>query len=346
MNKRILFIGAVNLNRAPKGGEEYKNQVLHHYLNEKEEVVVFDTHQWKKRPLMVIKMLLTLIIGKYSTVLISASSYSTYRLLNFTSRFNYIQKKVIYAVVGGYFPEGVRTGKYKASAYTNLKKIIVEGRQMKKDLADCGLSNVAVLPNFKDFPINLPDSLPISENTGLTRFIFLSRIQEEKGVSIISEACRILHREGWGEKFNVSYFGYIEPSFADKFREQMGPNEQYEGFLNLMDDPVQGYRQMASFHAMLFPTFWKGEGFPGAIIDAFVAGLPVIATDWNMNLELVEHESNGLVIKPHEAIALADAMKKMIGDGKLRHQMALTCKKSATTYHISKIGPELIKYLH
>ena len=30
---------------------------------------------------------------------------------------------------------------------------------------------------------------------------------------------------------------------------------------------------------MLFPTYWHGEGFPGIVIDAFVAGLLVVATD-------------------------------------------------------------------
>lgn len=64
------------------------------------------------------------------------------------------------------------------------------------------------------------------------------------------------------------------------------------------DKSVEAIRD---YYALLFPTYWKGEGFAGTIIDAFSAGLPVIATDWNCNGEVVEHMVSG-ILYPKEKI--------------------------------------------
>lgn len=41
---------------------------------------------------------------------------------------------------------------------------------------------------------------------------------------------------------------------------------------------------------MLFPTYYSGEGFAGTLIDAFSAGVPVIASDWKYNAEIVNED--------------------------------------------------------
>jgi glycosyltransferase involved in cell wall biosynthesis len=92
---------------------------------------------------------------------------------------------------------------------------------------------------------------------------------------------------------------------------------------------------------MLFPTYWQGEGFPGAIIDAFVSGVPVIASDWNMNREIIIHEKNGLLVPPGDAMSLALAMKRMIFDGELRIKMGKRSNEFARKYHVDYVFPQL-----
>jgi glycosyltransferase involved in cell wall biosynthesis len=62
-----------------------------------------------------------------------------------------------------------------------------------------------------------------------------------------------------------------------------------------------------------FLSYWKGEGFTGVIIDAFIAGVPVIATGWNMNTEIIEDGINGFVIPPNDTVSLAN--KNGVGYG-------------------------------
>ena len=114
------------------------------------------------------------------------------------------------------------------------------------------------------------------------------------------------------ENFQVDLYGKIDAAYKDKISAEtkLLSNLAYKGFLKL--DTAAGYDTLATYDMMLFPTYWHGEGFPGVILDAFIAGLPVIATEWNLNVDLIQDGYNGLIIPVHDARALADAMKKVI----------------------------------
>ena len=83
-------------------------------------------------------------------------------------------------------------------------------------------------------------------------------------------------------------------------------NANYNGLLDLRTN--EGYDTLATYHAMIFPTYWKGEGFAGVFIDAFIAGLPVLASDWAYNAEILSGEQLGLVYATHDVTALANTI--------------------------------------
>ena len=37
---------------------------------------------------------------------------------------------------------------------------------------------------------------------------------------------------------------------------------------------------LKNYFALLFPTYYEGEGFAGTLLDAMAAGVPVVASDW------------------------------------------------------------------
>jgi len=54
------------------------------------------------------------------------------------------------------------------------------------------------------------------------------------------------------------------------------------------------------------------EGLSNALLESMAAGLPLVATDVGGNPELVYEEVNGLLVPPHNPVALADALLKII----------------------------------
>lgn len=337
--KRILFVGAVNENALPKGGEEYKNQlILDKLKRESIELIYMDTIEWKKSPFLVIKLIFNVLLLHFDSVVISASSVSTYRLLNFIQWIKpSLLNKTTYLVIGGYFPEGIRSKRFDWRSYKNLKKIVVEGNLLlEKVLANSELSNVVVVPNFKTFP-----NLVIETSNTLVdtfRFVFVGRISMGKGVLEILDAITKLNKTN--KEFVVDFYGPIEEEF-----DFDSEKANYCGFLDFQNHPEKAYSTLSKYDCLLFPTYWKGEGFPGVIIDAFIAGLPVIATDWNMNSEIVEDGINGFIIPPKDAHSLANKMMWVMENKDILKETGTRNQERANDYHIDQIWPNLFEII-
>jgi len=336
---KLVFIGAINQGNPPKGGEEYKNQLLINKISVSfSDAKIIDTFQWIRSPKVWFTLFLDILIRRLDIVLISASSVSTYRLLNLMQWVRpSLMRKTTYLVIGGYFPEGIRSKFFDWKTYKNLKNVVVEGDLLRKTvIANSGLSNVRVVPNFKTFSNLLLQSNEKSENN--FRFVFVGRISNGKGVSEILEATKILNKSN--KEFYVDFYGPVEQEFDFDSNKT-----SYCGFLDFQNDPEQAYTKLASYDCMLFPTYWKGEGFPGVIIDAFIAGLPIIATDWNMNSELIEEGVNGFIIPPNDTVSLADKMLWVMQNRDILKEIGTRNQERANDYHIDRIWPKLYEII-
>ena len=71
------------------------------------------------------------------------------------------------------------------------------------------------------------------------------------------------------------------------------------------------------------------EGMPVALIEAQLAGIPVVATDVGSNAEVIEDEVTGLVVEKDVA-DLAHAVSRLISDGDLRERMGIAAMDRAS----------------
>lgn len=72
-------------------------------------------------------------------------------------------------------------------------------------------------------------------------------------------------------------------------------------------------RHLPSLDLLVLPS--RFEGFPLALPEAMLAGLPVVAADVGSVAEAVVHEETGLLIRPTEdPKALADPIRRLLGD--------------------------------
>jgi glycosyltransferase involved in cell wall biosynthesis len=73
--------------------------------------------------------------------------------------------------------------------------------------------------------------------------------------------------------------------------------------------------------ADVFVLASRWEGLPLAIIEAMMAGLPVVATRVGGVPELVEDGVTGVIVPPRDSEALAAALKRLLADPGLRSRM-------------------------
>ena len=83
----------------------------------------------------------------------------------------------------------------------------------------------------------------------------------------------------------------------------------------------------------MFPTYYAGEGFAGTLIDAYSAGIPVIASDWKYNSEIV-NESVGFVYKTGDQGAFVELLKTIVADPTIMLQKKSLCLREAEKYMI------------
>jgi glycosyltransferase involved in cell wall biosynthesis len=65
----------------------------------------------------------------------------------------------------------------------------------------------------------------------------------------------------------------------------------------------------------------QAEGFSNALLEYMAMGLPTVATDVGGNPEVIENGRNGLLVKPNEPAALADALLSLLENPQFASQL-------------------------
>lgn len=334
--KDVLFIGAMDLPNLPKAGDTVKNQYLLEYLKSYRTVDYVDTYCWRKRPLLLFRIIWKVLIGRYKAIVYSVSNVSAYKLTKvFTSM--PIQSRLIYFMIGGYTPIKIASGEYSAAPFKKLDKIIVEADKVVDLYKNVRLTNTLRVYNFKPYTF-VPEINHC--HTGIVKFVFLSRITEMKGAFLTLNAVKKLNTLGLEADFCVDFYGTIDQEIEERFLYEISTlqNAYYKGFLNLKDE--SNYTILSDYDSMLFPTMHLTEGFPGVIADAAIAGVPVIAAEWNYSEELLVEPKCGYVVQKGNVNSLADMMMYVINNRSENDSLRANCIKQAEKYKMSNVLTE------
>ena len=337
---KLVFIGAVNHGNRALCGETAKNQALITHLSKLGcRIVMIDTFGWKRTPRVLLRVIYHLLVNRERTLIISAATNSVYKLIKLIRIF---PRKGIayYFVVGGNFAQCMHNGRYSSEPYKLFTKIFVQGKQMVNSLQESGLTNVEYLPNFRSFPGSAGevDYNGILGAHRVIKLVFVSRIHESKGVFLLLNAMEQANTKNYLlDRYTVEFWGPIDHTIEAHFRSRLEslPNAHYMGVLDTQS--VHGYSTLSQYDAMIFPTHWVGEGFPGVVIDAFVAGLPILASKWNLNTEIIEDGVLGILFEPKDETALVQALVRVINDPELLRAMSHRCKEESLKYHTDSV---------
>lgn len=334
-NKKIVFIGPMAKGRGLVGGDVVKNFYIVKYLSSYcPSLVVIDTNKLRKSKIEIIKSVYYVLRNIRSSFIISTAPPGAYTIFRL---FRYLPiKNMIYWVIGGSFANHIRNKKYPASLYKKLSFIIVEGKSMQNVLEQYDFKNVITLPNFKKIEY-IPKKNWERKDTQICKFVFLSRISPLKGCDYIVEAAKILNQRGLEKSYTIDFFGKIDVDYQSSFEESLRSfsHIRHNGFLDLRVN--DNYDELAKYDVMLFPTYLPGEGFAGILIDGFIAGLPIIATKWNLNADIVEDGKTGTIVPVHHVEALADAMERYINNPQMIVEQGKNAQSMAMKYDMDAL---------
>lgn len=96
---------------------------------------------------------------------------------------------------------------------------------------------------------------------------------------------------------------------------------------------------LVDYDCFLFPSWY--EGFSGALVEAMLVGIPIIASDIPMNLEAVSHEETALIFAVNDPYLLADQLKVAIDNPDRMAMLGIEARKKAIEkFSIVKIARE------
>jgi len=335
--KKVFICGNFGYLTNQLDGQTVKTRVLKDELNKRlgsEHISYTDTSYLKSNALSVIFRIIKNFI-RNSHLIIMPDTKAFKFLVPFFVLFKR-NRDIRYVVIGGWLPDYLRGNAFYTKLVSKLDKVYVESKAMKDALENIGLTNVEILHNFRYF-----DQQPIrtSEPEEPYRFIFFSRVIKEKGVDLAIHAVRRINHEFGKEVIRLDIYGPVQKDYEEELRNLMaGDSVVYKGMLQQNEI----HRTLAHYDVMVFPTYYSAEGFPGVIIDAYISGLPVIASNWKYNGEFVVDGKTGLLFETNNLDDLCDKIKYLINNRHVLLNMRMNCYQEAWKYHADNVIPEII----
>lgn len=168
-------------------------------------------------------------------------------------------------------------------------------------------------------------SAPSGKNeqpSDVTRLIYVGRLCEEKGVLALLKALAMLTNNQQLSPFMLDVFGdgdeaYVKELYGFVQANRLDTLVTFHGKVP-QDELIRRYDRA---DIMLIPSIWK-EPFGLVVAEAMARCLPVITTNIGGPAEIVTHEIDGLLVKPDDAGALAEAVLRLVDDHLLRTHMA------------------------
>lgn len=331
MRGKIGVCGHYAKQQTAYDGQTVKTRVFCHELEQimgKENVLIVDTKGWRKHPVSLVVDVMKLFIHCENIVAMPADRginiiIPMFCFLNFL-----FHKKTHYVVVGGWLPMYVKRKFILIKCLHSFHGIYVETMKMKKMMEKYGLKNVVVMPNFKHLQtIDLKEAY-FEGKTKPYKLCTFSRVMKEKGIEDAILAVKKVN-EKKENTFTLDIYGSIEPQYREEFTKLLSQCPPYIKYCGIVPYGAST-SVLKRYFSLLFPTYYKGEGFPGTIIDAYAAGLPVIASDWHYNSEIVKHKNTGIVLKKEQK--LFEILEEVSKNPDMLNSMRNNCLDEAKKY--------------
>jgi len=158
--------------------------------------------------------------------------------------------------------------------------------------------------------------IPLPEPDGITVVVLPARLLWDKGVGVLVEAARLLHKQ---IQVRVALVGEPDkgnPAAVDESVLRGWVDEGTVEWWGWQADMRDVYHKS---HIVTLPSM--GEGVPTALLEAAACGRPIVATNVPGCREVVVHGQNGYLVPANDPHALAGTLTDLIKDKALRSRM-------------------------
>lgn len=176
-------------------------------------------------------------------------------------------------------------------------------------------------------PNGIPDMMRDKEikkyRHDVPHILFLSNLQESKGVIDLLDALSILKDKGYS--FVCDFVGGETAEIdADRFRwevEERGLNRQVVYHGRKYGEEKEAFLRDADI--MAFPTYYHNECFPLVLLEAMQYGTACVSTPEGAISEIIDEGNTGLIVPQKQVSALVSAIARLLTDRDLCIKMGV-----------------------
>ncbi|GAA5159505.1 glycosyltransferase family 4 protein [Viridibacterium curvum] len=166
--------------------------------------------------------------------------------------------------------------------------------------------------------------VPTGESGKELRVLMMARLLHSKGIAEFVAAARRLKTELPGVRFALA--GSPDAGNPESVTDAELAAWKAEGVVDFLGHRSDALAlNQACSVAVLAST--QGEGIPRALLEAAACGKPLVATDVPGCRELVVDGETGFLVPPGDAVALAEALLKLLRDASLRERMGRAARQ-------------------
>jgi len=151
----------------------------------------------------------------------------------------------------------------------------------------------------------------------------VGRLVEKKGIDTLIKAVTLVKQKGLSFELLIAGSGPLDNELAQLVKT-LGLDSTEVQFLGAMPH-AEVAAFITSLDMFVLPckqdSYGDMDGVPVVLMEAMLSGVPVISTELSGIPELVINEITGLLVKPNNETALADAIIRLVNDETLRQEM-------------------------
>lgn len=301
--KKVLMITCLNTSKEKFDGERIKCTLIYDSLRKfvDLDVINLSVHKFINTLKIFFKALCQK--KKYEYVVISKDAHGANIIQKLLKIGRYPSSKIVYFEIGPFLYDRILNGSIHKETFINDRLIVVETDSMKEELQSLGFKRISVFPNFK--PIY---RIPFNEQKypkEVLRLVYLSRIEEPKGIYDLINCLSALNIEK--TKFVLDVYGRPQNADEEKKISSLSSNCDFVNFLGMLEvGSEDSYKKLSQYDLHVFPTKYR-EGFPGSIIDFFIAGVPTLSSSFARAHEILT-EKDSIVYKQGDNDALQEKL--------------------------------------
>ena len=185
---------------------------------------------------------------------------------------------------------------------------------------------ISVIPNGLDIDGYAPRG-PI---TIVRRVATVANLRPEKGHDVLLDAAAIVLR-----RFPDAHFDIVGAGPERAALEARAEVLSIGGAVSFLGHCEDIPARLAAADLFVLPS--RSEAFPNAVLEAMAIGLPAIASAVGGLLEVIDHQQNGVLVRPGDANALADEICALMADSARAAQLGAAARTHAQEFSFTRM---------